>query len=163
MDDWRARVDQSLVNLTSAQRVTDDQLDDLELKYEALDKVLRGDPEKDTDGVIARLHNLETSLNAIHAERLKIQIADDNTRGIKWQVWGSIVVAIIGALAGILPNLGRIKISLTPFSKIQYEPDTKLQREIEADKRKHHKKQPQWKTNANQALSVSTEATHLNP
>ena len=139
------------MSLTTAQRTTDDQLDDLELKYEAFDKVLRGDPEEDTDGLIARMHNLENAVQELRAERVKFKVADETTKGIKWQVWGAIVVAILGMLGGILPNLALIR-EVFGGKEVHYEPDAKLRKEIEADKRRHHKK---WKETT-KALSTST-------
>ena len=99
--DWRSGVDQNLVSLTTAQRVTDQQLDDLELKYVAIDKVLRGDPETDTDGFIARLHNLENSVNELKAERVKLMVADVTVKGFKWEFLTKVTVQIL-ILAGVL-------------------------------------------------------------
>lgn len=64
--------------LNSAQRISDKELDDLDLKYEALDKVLRGDPEQGTDGMIARQHANENMHNEMRAE----------LRGIKQELYG---------------------------------------------------------------------------
>jgi hypothetical protein len=140
-DDWKAGVDDRLMSLTSSQRITDDQLDDLDLKYEAIDKVMRGDPEEDTDGIISRIHNLENAIQELRAERVKFKVEDVTAKGLKWQAWAAIIVGIAGLLAGLLPNIGRIRSSVTTIDDT-YRPDEKLRREIEADKRKHHKK---WK------------------
>lgn len=137
--DWEAEVDDRLVNLTSAQRSTDKELDDLDLKYEAIDKVIRGDPEQDTDGIIARIHNLENAIQELRAERVKFKVADVASTGLKWQAWAVIIAAILGLLGGILPNLTKIKETFRPSKEAKYQPDERLRKEIEADKRRHRR------------------------
>lgn len=80
-EDWRSGVDENLVTLNTAQRVTERQLDDLDLKYDDIDKLLRGDAELEHDGLIARLHSIETTLNKLAAsvEGIKQIIEGDHT------------------------------------------------------------------------------------
>lgn len=102
-DDWRHGVDENLVTLNAAQRVTDSQLDDLELKFEDIDIILRGDPkDKDNDGLIAEVHALDTKVNDIRAElfRIKQSFSDEKheireDRRLSWGNLTKIVIAII--------------------------------------------------------------------
>jgi len=157
-DDWRSGVDENLVSLNTAQRVTDREVEDLELKYEGHDKILRGDPEHDTDGLVARLHTQENLVNELRAEygALKQTIRGyhdgspglegrvDALEGIKknrerkegyyWQFITAVAVAIIGLVGIILTNLKEIKAHL-PKSK-----PSPLSQKIE--KAKHKKGKP---------------------
>jgi hypothetical protein len=129
------------MSLTSSQRTTDDQLDDLELKYEALDRVMRGDPEKETDGFIARLHAIETWVQEQKIEKVTFKVGEKTNDGIKWQVWGTILVAIITTGGLLMINLSRVKEALQAQKKeVSYRPEKKLLREIQKDKERHHKR-----------------------
>lgn len=97
-DDWKNSVDKKLVDLTSAQRSTDDELDDLGLKYGSLDRILRGDPEADLSGFQERLHNVENGLQELRAEKVKSKVADTAVQGFKWQAWSVILAAALTAL-----------------------------------------------------------------
>jgi hypothetical protein len=67
-DDWKSGVDQNLMALNAAQRVADRLVNDLVKKYTSIDKTLRGDSELDTDGITARMHTLENTVNLLRAE-----------------------------------------------------------------------------------------------
>lgn len=135
-DDWRTGVDQNLVSLNTAQRVTDQQLDDLDLKYEAIDKVLRGDPETDTDGFIARLHNAENAILELRAERVKFKVADVTVTGFKWEFLTKVTVQLL-ILAGFL-ILGWDKLEGL-YQKIIHQEPSLLEKKIE---RARHPKSP---------------------
>ena len=107
-DDWKNSVDKKLVDLTSAQRSTDDELDDLGLKYDALDRIIRGDPENDRSGLHERLHLVENGLQELRAEKVKLKVADTAVQGFKWQAVGLVLAATITALGAYL-NRDRIK------------------------------------------------------
>ncbi len=100
-DDWRNGVDKKLVDLTSAQRSTDDELDELDLKYNTLDRIIRGDPENDISGFHERLHNVENGLQDLRAEKVKFKVADTAIQGFKWQFWGLVLTAIITTIGAI--------------------------------------------------------------
>lgn len=100
-DDWRNGVDKKLVDLTSAQRSTDDELDDLDLRYNTLDKIIRGDPENDHIGHDERLRAVETGLRELRAEKIKFKVADTTVQGFKWQFWGLILAAVIPSIIAI--------------------------------------------------------------
>ena len=100
-DDWKNGVDKKLVDLTSAQRSTDDELDDLGLKYGSLDRILRGDPENDISGFQERLHNVENGLQELRAEKVKFKVADTAIQGFKWNFWTVFLSAIIPSLIAL--------------------------------------------------------------
>lgn len=130
-DDWRTGVDESLIMLKTAQRVTDQQVDDLEVKYEAIDKILRGDPEIDTDGFAARLHNVENGLQEIRATLLKMHMADVEVSKSKWEFAGKIIERLL-ILAGIL-LLGWDKLEGL-YQKILHQKQSPLEQRIEQAK-----------------------------
>lgn len=150
-DDWKSGVDDRLMSLTSSQRTTDDQLDDLELKYEALDRVMRGNPEEDTDGLIARLHNVENGLQELRAERMKDRMGEVSVKGVKWQVWGTILAAIITTGGLLMINLSKIKEAFQG-KEAHYQPSKKLLREIQKDKELHRRKKPPSANGPNSTL-----------
>jgi hypothetical protein len=120
-DDWRHDVDESLVALNAAQRVTDRLLEDLDANYAALDRLLRGDPEKDTDGVIAKIHLLETQLARLNAvifmdstgkkglqHEVEILSSGERTQGERWKFATAVIVAIITSAALVITNWDHI-------------------------------------------------------
>lgn len=138
-EDWRNGVDKKLVDLTSAQRSTDDELDELDLKYDVLDKIMRGDPENDIIGFHERLHTVETGVRELLAEKVTSKLSDTAVQGVKWQSVTTIIVSIIGLLSFILPNIDKIRQAFRG-DDAKYEPDDALRRAIELDKKRHHKK-----------------------
>lgn len=56
---WRESVDHQLVSLMTAQSVVNDRLDDLEEALSRQDKLVRGDPDRETAGFLERLHEVE--------------------------------------------------------------------------------------------------------
>lgn len=66
-DDWAASVDERLVNLTSAQKSADTDLDDLRLELLKVDRILRGDPERDLDGLIEMIKEHQKEINKFNA------------------------------------------------------------------------------------------------
>jgi len=103
-DDWKNSVDKKLVDLTSAQRSTDDELDDLDIKYNALDRIIRGDPENDISGFQERLHNVENGLQDLRAEKVKFTVADTTVQGFKWNFWTVFLSALIPSLLALALN-----------------------------------------------------------
>ncbi len=81
--DWENGVNENLVSLNAAQRVTDKIVQDLDIQYARIDKFLRGDAEEDVDGLIARLHALETRVNEMRAVigALTNTVSGDHTGG----------------------------------------------------------------------------------
>ena len=120
-DDWRRGVDENLASLNTGQRVTDRLLEDLDANYAALDRLLRGDAEKDTDGVIGRLHHLETQiaqLNSVifmdaagkHGLQHTVEklLSGERTSDNRWKFATAVLIALIPVLGAVLLNWGRI-------------------------------------------------------
>jgi hypothetical protein len=70
-DDWRHGVDENLASLNAGQRVWERELVVIRKLLGEFDRLLRGDTEKETDGLIARLHQQEVELNRIRAVLFK--------------------------------------------------------------------------------------------
>src|ERR1019366_4907226 len=113
-DEWRERVDSVVLY---------DKLEELKTQLKDLERTVRGG----RDSLLSeyRRHDQElTRLNAVLFQDPSGQKGllhdvdllmgrrkyDNESRGLKWQFWGMILAAIIGTLAGILPNLERIKL-----------------------------------------------------
>jgi hypothetical protein len=94
-DDWRHGVDENLASLNTGQRVTDKLIEDLELKYDEFDRLVRGDPEKDTDGVIGRLHRIENAVDEIRVIMIKTKMAEVEVTKTKWELSGRLIERIL--------------------------------------------------------------------
>lgn len=115
------QVNESLVNLTTAQKVTNDHLDSIDETLDALDRVIRGDYEKDQDGLVARFKKVETYVNELRAV-----VLEDSTgkKGLVTTVEGlvtgkmekverrqnkiSLIIAIITSLTLVVTNIDKI-------------------------------------------------------
>lgn len=115
------RVNERIVALTAAQKVTDDHLDQLDETLDALDRVIRGDYENSTDGLMARIKEAEHDLRKINMVLFKdatgkkgiVDTIDalvsgnmDSLERRKNNV--SIIIAVITSIALVLTNLDRI-------------------------------------------------------
>jgi hypothetical protein len=60
---WRHSVDAGLVNLTSARKSSDIDLDRRKRDLVKVDKILRGDPERNIEGLIESINHLKTEVN----------------------------------------------------------------------------------------------------
>ncbi len=122
---WRENVDSRLVTLITAQTVVNDRLDELEEISEALDRVLRGDPEKDTGGLIERLHDAETSTSRLSAllfpdhtgngglvndvKTLKRRDElEQRNHDNRWKFWTAIALAIISSATLLIKEWPKI-------------------------------------------------------
>lgn len=120
--DWEKGVDENLASLNAGRRIQDRDLSLLRKDVDKHDVVLRGDPQSDTDGMAARLHNQETEINLLKAVVLKDRAGGhglvdriealekrerDSDRRLK--VW----IAVIGLLSAVLvaaaSNVDRIE------------------------------------------------------
>lgn len=64
---WRESVEARLVSLTSAQKVSDDQMDEMDLEIIGLKETLSGDPkDRKDEGLIGQVNANETTLNALN-------------------------------------------------------------------------------------------------
>ncbi len=121
-DDWRRGVDENLASLNAGQRVWERELAIIRKLLAEADNLLRGDPEKDTDGAIARLHQLENEVNLFKAVLLKDaaggkglqgRVEDLETgdkRSERWlKVWIAFIGLVSAALVAAASNLDRIE------------------------------------------------------
>lgn len=65
--EWREKVDHEQVTLMTGHQVLGKQLEDLDEKLDQLDNLLRGDPVKETGGIIEQLHDLHTAVSKLSA------------------------------------------------------------------------------------------------
>lgn len=73
-DDWRHGVDENLAAINEGRRSTDKAIDDIEDTVDELENVLlRGDPDGDVDGLVARFHTLENKYNEEKAKSEKLR------------------------------------------------------------------------------------------
>jgi hypothetical protein len=117
---WIASVDERLVNLNSAQKSADTDLHKLKKQQEKVDKILRGDPERNLESLIEAVNHLKNEVNKfnrifdkdylghgglqsfityVYNELKKRDKAQELTTGYKWGFWGMVVAAVIGAVA----------------------------------------------------------------
>ncbi len=121
-DDWRQGVDENLASLNAGQRVWEREMAIVRKVLAEYDHLLRGDPEKDTDGTIARLHNQENKINLIEGvllkdkagtkkdvvSRLEALESGERTSDNRWKFATAVVVALLSS--GLLAtNWGRIE------------------------------------------------------
>lgn len=142
-DDWHTGVDESLITLKSAQRATDNQLDALELKYELIDKVIRGDLEGNTESYSERLHNLETALREIRATKVKSQVADIEIRKSKWEFAREITKQILIAMVALLLGLRWDRLEILILKIIHQKP---APLEVAIEQAKHPKGKTLYRT-----------------
>jgi hypothetical protein len=65
--DWESSVNDRLVSLTSAQKTTDDELDEIQAAIARDDRILRGDPEEDHEGLQEAINRHQVLLNKLNA------------------------------------------------------------------------------------------------
>ena len=115
--DWEHGVDENLAGLNTGQRVTDRLLEDLDQNYGALDRLLRGDAEKETDGLIAKVHEIETKLARINAvlfvdstghkgiqHDVESLLSGERTVAERWKFAAAVLVAALSLLGLVLTN-----------------------------------------------------------
>lgn len=120
-DDWERGVDENLASLNTGQRVNDRILEDLDKNYAALDHVLRGDAEKDTDGLIAQVHEIQTKLARVNAilfvdstgkkglqHEVESLLSGERTASERWKFATAVVVAFLSLVGLLITNWGRI-------------------------------------------------------
>lgn len=123
---WRERTDERLASLTSGETVQNDRLDAMEEQMRELDRVLRGDPEKDSGGIVEHLHEVQTGLNALRAlmapdalggggvlNRLKMlekkEAREFRASEYHWKFWIAIVGFISAVTVAVVTNVDRIE------------------------------------------------------
>lgn len=120
-EEARNRIDERLVDLTTAQKVTNDHLDSIDETLDILDRTIRGDYEKDHDGLVARFKELEHAVSQLNAvifqdstgQKGLVATVDALVSGKMEKVERrqhkvSIIIAIITSSALVLTNLDKI-------------------------------------------------------
>ena len=129
---WRESVEARLVSLTSAQKITDDQLDEIAVDIEDLNETLNGTPKERDGGLIGQVNALETGLNSVRSVlqpdslghgglinefRTLKHIVSGKEKSLEYR-WGllnsatvtigSIIVALITSAAFLVTNWDRV-------------------------------------------------------
>lgn len=130
-EDWHRGVDENLASLNAGQRVWEREFNLIHKSLSEIDTLLRGDPERDTDGAIARLHQLENSLNLLKAVILKdvvggrgligrVEALESGERGSdnRWKFATAVAVAILSLLGLLLTNWDRLETFLNKQRKL---------------------------------------------
>lgn len=120
-DDWKHSVDEHLVNLTTAQKVTDRQLEDCERILTRLDRVISGDPQADLSGIVEQMHQIQRDLNKINAvifvdstgkrgllHEVEALTSGERTASERWKFATAVTVAIISMVGLLLTNWNRV-------------------------------------------------------
>ncbi len=121
-DDWARGVDENLASLNAGQRIWEREVNALHKAIAEQDNLLRGDTEKDTDGLIARLHKAENEVLLLKAILLKDAaggrglVAEveslkykEKSLVYRWQFWIALL-GLIGTIAtAIIMNIDKIE------------------------------------------------------
>lgn len=120
-DDWKHGVDENLASLNAGLRVWERELVIIRKLLGEFDSLLRGNPEKDTDGMIARLHMQENDINLLKAVLLKdkagnkglvgrVEVLErgERTSEHRWKFATAVVVAVLSLLGLLITNWGSI-------------------------------------------------------
>jgi uncharacterized protein HemX len=129
--DWHRGVDENLASLNAGQRVWEREIDHLHKALSEIDTLLRGDPDRDTDGVIARLHQLENAINLLRAIILKdaaggrglvsrVEALETGERSSdnRWKFATAVVVAVLSFAGLLLTNWDRLEGFLNSHRKM---------------------------------------------
>lgn len=125
MDEWSKSVDERLVNLTSAQKSADVDLHRFKKDMERLDRILRGDPVRDVEGLTETVNYLAREARKFNAmfdkdylghgglasfityvyNDIKDQKKNrESVSSYKWAFWTATLAAFIGLAGLILTN-----------------------------------------------------------
>jgi hypothetical protein len=120
--DWEKGVDENLASLNAGQRVWEHEQKLVRKVQADHDRIMRGDPERDTDGLIARLHNEENKVAMLEAVVLKdkaggkglsgrVQALEDRERtaDTRLKVWIALIGLLSAILVAVVSNLDRIE------------------------------------------------------
>lgn len=129
-EDWRQGVDENLASLNAGQRVWERDLTAIRKALAEIDNLLRGDPERETDGLVARMHSQENDINLIKAILLKDKAGNKGIVGRVEALEGGerrsenhlkLWIAVVGLLSALtvaaVSNLDRIETFLNRRSR----------------------------------------------
>lgn len=121
-DDWRHGVDENLASLNSGARVWEREMKVIRKLLGEFDRLLRGDPEKDTDGMVARVHAIENEMNLLKAVVLKDKTGGkglvgrveeiergERTSDRRLKVWVAFIGLVSAILVAAASNLDRLQ------------------------------------------------------
>ena len=121
-DDWRHGVDENLASLNAGQRVWEHDLKAIRRDIAAIDRLLRGDTDKETDGLISRLHHQEVEINRLRAVldpdkagnkgvvgRLENLENEEKQTIERWKFWVAFVGLLGAILVALITNLDKIE------------------------------------------------------
>ncbi len=130
----------------------------IQRKMHAFDVLLRGDPEKDTDGIIARLHTAENEIQLLKAAVFKDKAGNKGLQGRvddlesgersserRLKIWIAVISLFSAGLVTAMANIDRVHAFLRP------KPST-LEKMIE--KAKHPKGKPHYVYRVRQAENI---------
>src|SRR5690348_9804635 len=129
-DDWHRGVDENLASLNAGQRVWEREVNQIHKALAEIDALLRGDSGRDTDGAIARLHQLENELNLLKAVVLKdkagnkgligrVEALESGERGAdnRWKFATAVVVATLSLVGLLVTNWDHLETFLNKSRK----------------------------------------------
>lgn len=153
-DDWRSGVDENLASLNAGQRVWEREVGSIRKLLTEIDNLLRGDPERDTDGAISRLHQLENEVNLLKAVLLKDKAgnkgivnrvealeAGERRSESHLKLWIAIVGLVSALTVAAISNLDRITAFLNHGKKDPVEQLIEKARKPKV--RRHHIRPPE--------------------
>jgi hypothetical protein len=113
--EWQTKVDHELVTLMTGHQVLSETLKRLERDFRTLDRLIRGDLEKGTDGMMASLHDVEREIRKFNAivfvdstgkkgllHDVKELQSTERKSVAKWKFWTALAVAGIGTTGLLL-------------------------------------------------------------
>lgn len=118
---WRDSVNDRLVSLTSAQKNSDDQMDDMDLEIIGLKETLNGDPKERDGGMIGQVNRMETTLNALNRimqpdslkeggmynefQALKRAVyGKEKTQELRWSFLNSATISIASIIVALISS-----------------------------------------------------------
>jgi hypothetical protein len=129
-DDWQHGVDENLASLNAGQRVWEREMEVVRKLLGEFDRILRGDLDKDTDGLISRMHLQENEVNLLKAVVLKDKAgnrglvsrvesleSDERKSEIHLKVWMAVIGLLSASIVSTISNLDRIEAFLNRGKK----------------------------------------------
>lgn len=160
-DDWRKGVDERLVSLTSAQRSSDTEIEDLGVQVADAARLLHGDEGEDKAGLVERIHELERLVNLLRGTVLpdytgkggfawrldaleqrreeRVSSARD-----KWKLAGVVIFAIVLLIREVVHDLPDLKAYFHKPIATNVEQD--IEDAFQPPKSKHHKRKAKVKS-----------------
>lgn len=136
---WRESIETRLVSLTSAQKVTDDELDDLQIQLDELAEEINGDPKRRDVGLIGQVNAIETGLNSVQRvlqpdatghsglinefRDLKQAVRGTERRSeYRWKFWAAIGASALLLVREVIHDLPQIKAFLNKPQEVAKAP-----------------------------------------